>query len=58
MRTRIEPVTVDLDAELAERLRCIVLASGGYDLPLRAVVHALLVEAASHYERGQEARDT
>lgn len=36
---------VDLDPELAERLRVVVDALGGSSLPLRVVARALLVEA-------------
>jgi hypothetical protein len=45
------PVTVEVDADLAERLRCIVEAGSGCALPLRSIVHALLCEAAERYER-------
>ena len=42
---------VVVDDDLAERLRLVADVLGGECLPLRAIVRAILTEAAEHYEK-------
>jgi hypothetical protein len=43
--------SVVVDDDLAERLRLVADELGGRRLPLRAIVRAILTEAAEHYEK-------